>query len=556
MAARRVRDLRRLYVAMTENIPTDQLKAAGEEVYSELRSMTSEERNRTFWDEVSETAKRHLTFGGVVGRLRSFTLDVETVTFGLWGAELHLPEGKVLYVEVPAEDETTAGNVYQFVVSEESVRRALEQAEVETEDDVSTFEDAIKSALERQADGNHERQPEVRTIKGNFAFEGGFVPVILKPAPGIEDAAEKQLTLVDILTWLEIADSFDAGDVMRASKILHLAYSAFDVDQPEEPRRYVRTKGVPRVIDISPAANAVFDPSNPHYLQPQDIFSGEGVSIPLKDAGTLKVALRAPEDADITKFSTDDMLNLRESYWLNLIGSLARRGETSIRGSDLLKQAGFTNPFQRGMADTMTEAANAVFKLTRWGAFIDVTGERIRKTAKGRRLISSSKWQPVIDGDFYLDRYEAEDGAEGEARDFEIILRDKEDPIRSLPFLAYATDTGRFIEYAGFPECFKGMRLTMDHRIMWFYVTRQTQTNGLKHGGTILFSTMFKALRMDGNSKAEKQKRKRMVDTLEKMLRRAAGGRGKYDPIIKSWRYKDEAGRHVGVVIKPLDDDE
>lgn len=353
--------------------------------------------------------------------------------------------------------------------------------------------------------------------------------------------------------YITLNDALAGLLIVRAS--LGIAAQALaSKRESAESGRYIRTKDVPIIIDISPASNAVFNPANPHYLQPQDYFSGNSKTVPVGDAGSLEVALKASADVDMGADPITYMLKLPERYWLDFVSTMAKEGHSTIRGSDLLKLAGYTNPYQRSAADTMGEAARAAFKMLHTGLFIDTTGEKIRKSAGGRRLVSSRTFRPIIDGEFSLDEYE--DG-NGTVRDFEIRLRDKDDPIRSLPFLGYSLMTGRYLEAKGTPECFSGLRLNTDHRLMWWYIDRQLRSKGLRD--TILFETMFKALDIgqDG-SRAAQQKRKRMIDMLEKMLRRAAGGhktdgRLEYEPIIKAWSYKTRAGRRIGVDIVPLD---
>lgn len=542
---------------MTDSVEDNSIESVADEVYSDLEGMTADEREKLFWQAVTETRRRHLRFGGRVGRFHSFKVDVPHIELGLWGVVLSVSSDDVLYLEAPDEGESTSGGIYQFVIDEESVRNTLENATVDDgtdEDGVRVrFKDAIESMEGKIGSAG---VGEVHAIKGTVEIRGGFEPLIIKPAADISNVDEKQLTIVDILAWLEIADALAAGDERQAATILHLAYSTFDAGKQKAPGRYVRTKGVTRVMDISPAVNAVFNPTSRHYLQPQDYFSGDGVAVPVGEAGRLEIGLRAPADADISTFSPTDRLAEHERYWLDMVNTRALQGEGVIHGSDLLKSAGCRNPYSRTMAGTMAEAAEDILKLTRYGAFIDVTGERMPKSRNKHRLISSLQYRPIIDAEFYINRYA--DGSD-EVRDFEIRLRNQDEPIKSLPFFDYSATTGRYIEAGEFPACFKGMRIQQDHRYMWHHVERQLKTKGLTHGNTILFSTMFEALQLDGTDRNAQKKRQRMLDMLEKMLRRAAGGHRvggslEYEPIIKSWRYKTEAGRRVGITITPLED--
>ena len=561
---------------MTDStVNNDEITSRAAAAIEKVCAMTADEREAALVSMLVPTREKHVTYGNPLSGIETlvpFLLDVERVDLGIFGVGIETPGGGSFLMRRVEPGATDAGGLYTLEVTAEAVQEAMRAAGREEFDELS--DDDISFAFEdTQAAEPTDTAPMGGDDMPAVSISASIVPVIVEPTEECarEGIQARQLMMLDLLVWLAIADAFEAGDQEQADLLFALAY----FDGPKETGRHLRTKGVTRVMDISPAINAVFNPTSRHYLQPQDYFSGEGVAVPVGDAGKLEIGLRAPADADISKFSPTDTLAEHERYWLDMVNTRALQGESVIRGSDLLKSAGCRNPYARGMAKTMAEAAEDVLKLTRYGTFINTTGEKIPRSRNGRRLVSSMTYRPIIDAEFMLNEYEVEVEAKDEAeandegkktvkliRDFEIRLRNESDPIKSLPFFDYSMATGRYIEAGDFPKCFKGLTgLKQSHRYMWHYVERQLKTKGLAHGNTILFSTMFDALQMGGTDRNAQKRQQRMLDMLEKMLRRAAGGHKvdgslEYEPIIKSWRYKTEAGRRVGITVTPLEDGE
>lgn len=300
-----------------------------------------------------------------------------------------------------------------------------------------------------------------------------------------------------------------------------------------------------QVALIDPLTNAITDSSN-GAITPADYFTDQGREIDTGGGGVALLDIRASDDADIDDVTTYAADN-QTRYWLDhlypLVLDSAGNGY-EVHGSELLRHAGFKNPYDKKQEPVMSNAFTNILKAMHTLIRIDVTREKRNKRGNNRHLIESTELLPIVGGTMTVDRYE-EDGEE--VRDFTITVKPNigEDVIDKLPLAKYAQARGMLTNYTQDEIIFPGIRQTLDDRRMWAYVLRRIKTRGLS--GTIKFETMWKDLQVDeGLSKnARRMKRSRMLGKLEKMLDQKKGD------LFLSWTWKKDAdGRVEGVQIR------
>ena len=225
--------------------------------------------------------------------------------------------------------------------------------------------------------------------------------------------------------------------------------------------------------------------------------------------------LDALQDFNIEDDPTSYGLTAKERYWHETAETLARDGYTVIRGSDLLKKNGFLNPYRKEAADVMKEAARVMYDLTGRRIAIDTT-DQYKHGREGATLRRQTTLRPIIDGEYSFTEWDDDSGA---VRDFEVELRG-DTPEESFPLLEYQLEHKMFSDIPGDDDCLDGLRLTLDHRVLWREVRRRMLSHELS-SNRIRFDTLFKSLGMTDTTRAAKAKRERMLDQLDKMLRRA-----------------------------------
>lgn len=368
------------------------------------------------------------------------------------------------------------------------------------------------------------------------------------------------LSLYDLLALAAAQDAQDPGvaQTLREAVISGGGTCRLSVQEREDllnrfvsmKTSYVRRKShnirtTRQVSLIDPLTNAITDNSN-GAITPADYFTDQGREIDTGNGGVALLDIRASDDADIDDVTTYVADN-QTRYWLDhlypLVLDSAGNGY-EVHGSELLRHAGFKNPYDKKQEPVMSNAFTNILKAMHTLIRIDVTREKRNKRGNNRHLIESTELLPIVGGTMTVDRYE-EDGEE--VRDFTITVKPNigEDVIDKLPLAKYAQARGMLTNYTQDEIIFPGIRQTLDDRRMWAYVLRRIKTRGLS--GTIKFETMWKDLQVDeGLSKnARRMKRSRMLGKLEKMLDQKKGD------LFLSWTWKKDAdGRVEGVQIR------
>ncbi len=328
----------------------------------------------------------------------------------------------------------------------------------------------------------------------------------------------------------------------------------FELYQQEKPARrpYLTDKTV--MVTTDQIAGALFDPGRGDYIEPGEWWDETPKEIRSSKHGHIGLQLKLPTGIEIDDDPATYKLTAKERFWHETAEKLAREGRTVIRGSDLLKKNGYTNPYRKEAGEVMKEAARVMCDLTGRRIAIDTT-DQYKHSRDGMTLQKQVTLRPIIDGEYSFTSWD-KDG--DEVRDFEVELRGS-DPVDAFPMLGYQLERKMFADIPGDDDCLDGMRLTLDHRVMWREIRRHMVTQGL--GRKIRFDTLFKSLGMNGATRAAKAKQERMLSQLEKMLDRAVtdkhkGAKGKtvrHTKLFKSWRYLTNNGRRYGIEITPLE---
>lgn len=131
------------------------------------------------------------------------------------------------------------------------------------------------------------------------------------------------------------------------------------------------------------------------------------------------------------------LLNAFELSVLDAIGSLVvTNGQAVIRGADILRQVGITNPDQRGQRSTVGEYAKTVSKLMTSLISIDTT-DRARRVDPS--VLEEITLRPFVCGEMRLQKKANPDGGE-ETCDFELVLTppNPDSLCSALPLLEHA----------------------------------------------------------------------------------------------------------------------
>lgn len=374
---------------------------------------------------------------------------------------------------------------------------------------------------------------------------------------------ETQVTTLSLYDLLALAAAQDAQDpgvaqALREAVISNKRTCGLSVQEREDllnrfaslKRPYVRRKvhnvrTTRQVALIDPLTNAITDSSN-GAITPADYFTDQGREIDTGSGGVALLDIRASDDADIDDVTTYAADN-QTRYWLDHLYPLvldAAANGYEVHGSELLRHAGFKNPYDKKQEPVMRNAAKNIDKALKTRIGIDVTREKRKRRGDHKGLIESIELRPLVDGIMTIDRYD-DDGEE--VRDFTITVKPRvgEEVIDALPLAKYAQACGMLTNFTQDEITFSGIRQTLDDRRMWAYVLRRIKTKGLS--GTIKFETMWKDLQVDeGPSKeSRRKKRARMLGKLEKMLDQKKG------ELFASWTWKKDAdGRVEGIQIR------
>ena len=380
-----------------------------------------------------------------------------------------------------------------------------------------------------------------------------------------------------------------------------------DYEQAKAPRRERKKKYSSPTKEIKwpndPATIALMD-RNEGHIEPADYFTG-GRDINTGGGGSIKLTVNADESVEIDAESSVYVLDNETNFWYTMLCNVARdTGKKEIYGTDILKLAGYQNPYRDDSAEVMASASSNIYKAIRTTIAVDTTNERRNKKRKNREVIESIGLRPVVSADMDLTKEAVKDdkgNKTGEiVQDFVVTLKPRNDEVMSaFPLFEYAESRDMVLTIGKDEYLFDGLRLSLDDRRMWMYVLRRVKSQKLSN--IIKFETMWNTLELkkreykpvpetdeDGNprtddegkiiykkedakviarkqSEALRKKKTRMIAQLEKMLYQASGGlnsgqrmkkgdKAKYPRRIAAWEWtKDKSsGRVDGVKITPL----
>lgn len=253
-----------------------------------------------------------------------------------------------------------------------------------------------------------------------------------------------------------------------------------------------------------------------------------------KNVARLKVVNKLDIDTayELYRLSPDDQ------FWYEALWSIAyndgKEPVWDIRGTEVMKFNGYNNVYAESMFSTFEHTYKVFDKLMR---SVQVAIETDPKKTGVANVTESIGLQGVVNGRFELLRFD--DGT----YDYIIHLSHDygESPIDALPLAKYATNTGEIIRAKRDDLNFPGMKLTMEHRIMWRYVMRRARQK--KTNKKILIDTLLKNV---GLESASKRKRDQMVSALRKML----DYRKKQDKLTYTFERTGGEVRSVEVHIK------
>lgn len=347
---------------------------------------------------------------------------------------------------------------------------------------------------------------EVLGIPTEPTDDTGELRFVMEPA-AISTIDGTPITFPELLLWLalNVAPDDDTRNYLfkRGYNIPDSAFNGV--------RRGANVDATKVISPIDAATRRLFSTGD-DKIKPEQLFSMEPIEVITRHAkGNLSAAslsMVVKTDADIDKPESEYLPSPRDRYWLDAIYTRAWNdgGEpvTIIKGADLLKIAGYSNPYAPSMKTTMGEALSTVLKLSATRIQIDTTNEHGAFDDVDREITL----RPIINcGDVKVQQ--RKDGS----YDFAIEL--SENLADSLPLLGFAIERKQFISFdTRFYEFKTVKRLTGEHRLMWHYILRRAME---KHSSSsIKFDTMFREIDLED---ANSRKRGQMLVMLKKMLR-------------------------------------
>lgn len=402
---------------------------------------------------------------------------------------------------------------------------------------------------------------------GRTADEMDWSDVKVTLAPYI-DKYGKPVLYTDMLFTVAVAAPVEDGDNERADHILDLLAAWDGSKKWLDARRgtgedreaakgttYLRDKNV--MIATDQITGSLFDRGREGYIEPAQYWSDEPKEIKSSRNGFVYLQLRLPTTTEITDDISTYELAARHDYWLGAAHKLVREGHTLITGEMILKKNGYDNPYSESMANTMRAAAEAMYQLTHMEIAVDTTNQYGKRKSGGMELNKRTTMRRIFGYEFSFTEWKRKDGTV--VPSFELEYKGKGDPVSSCPLLEYQLEHKMFSDVPADDDCLAGLKLSLDHRIMWRYVRRRVLEE--RTTDRIRFDSMFTTLGMDGDSAPAKRKRRKMIDQLEKMLRRACRDdhddtrrkrKVKHTRLFKSWRYLEDATGRYGVEIVPL----
>ena len=397
-----------------------------------------------------------------------------------------------------------------------------------------------------------------------------FVTEDGKPITGATWPEVNNTPLELVLAWLAGYDALGDGEpddetLREAARIFTLTFNVFFDVQTVEDNRGDEGKGAARpyvydknvMIATDQITGALFDRGREGYIEPAQYWSDEPKEIKSSKNGFVYLQLRLPTTTEITDDISTYELAARHDYWLGAAHKLVREGHTLITGEMILKKNGYDNPYSESMANTMRAAAEAMYQLTHMEIAVDTTNQYGKRKSGGMELNKRTTMRRIFGYEFSFTEWKRKDGTV--VPSFELEYKGKGDPVSSCPLLEYQLEHKMFSDVPADDDCLAGLKLSLDHRIMWRYVRRRVLEE--RTTDRIRFDSMFTTLGMDGDSAAAKRKRRKMIDQLEKMLRRACRDdhddprrkrKVKHTRLFKSWRYLEDATGRYGVEIVPL----
>lgn len=384
---------------------------------------------------------------------------------------------------------------------------------------------------------NTEEQQDEEGRKFAKASIGGDAETKIKGEFKRAETGGEPISILEVVANLAIQH---AESKKEAEKIF---YELFSIKE-EEPTRRARGKGAAKVAEIlSPndiVTNALFE-RGPNAIQPAQYFSDEPIEI--KTGKDISAEVLIANDFELDEAIEAYRLDAYDRFWFEKVCTIALEGRTEIKGSEILKLAGYKNPYKAGAISTMESAARSVDKMRRTTVTIDTTNERAKYNKSGGRLVRDISRKNIITGTLHLEKYD--DGT----HDFTLELHTDEtgETVSALPLMQYATDKGQILMLPNDNAAFEGpekIRPTIEQRVMWSYVERRLASKS--QSDTIIIETIFKNMDLKD---APKKKKEQLKGQLRKMLKNyKANGR------IANFSIKNKGTAREAVAITPLKD--
>lgn len=355
-------------------------------------------------------------------------------------------------------------------------------------------------------------------------------PLVLPNRRGYKSA----LTQLEVLACLAIDRSTDEE---LSSKIF------FELFNPIQKERKPRGQGAVKAPFIQSAndsvTNALFG-RDANAIQPAQYFLNEPIEI--STGSNISAKILIANDFELNEAIEAYRLDAYDRFWFEKVCTIAQEGRTEIRGSEILKLAGYKNPHRQSSYSTMASAARSIDKMRRTTVSIDTSNESGKYSKNRGKCIESVTLRNVIMCTIDLEKYE--DGT----HDFTLKLTppEQDNPTSALPLFLYAKDKGQVLELPNDDSAFRGpdnIRPTIEARVMWSYVERRIIAKS--QSKAIVIETIFKNMDLE---KAPKKKKEQLKATLRKMLRNYKSN-GK----IARYSWKNKGTLREAVVIEPIE---
>lgn len=312
---------------------------------------------------------------------------------------------------------------------------------------------------------DEEGDPESRFIR--FAQYAGAV----RWADGV------QMRLGDLALWFADNDSSS-----EQSERIHVPASSIGPG-------FIANDKVTKTVSVASSDRLTEDECNGDWIQVADRMRGETM-----------VSFKTPDGMQ---------LNAEKIEVLDAIASIMEaNGQAQIRGTDLLRQIGITNPYQAGQRPTIRHYAEIVDYLMAARIAIDTTA---KASKENRNITEEVTLGNVLHGQLKLQRIKSEDGEE--VTDFVIVLAppDNTDLYSATPLYRHAKDLKQVVSvHRSIYELPSGRG--QQQRLIRDYLARRIGEHGTSK--TITLDAICEYLDIDPKDKTQRNRVARRTESL------------------------------------------